>query len=205
MKYWFLIAVSCACARSWADARSDLSLHLAELNHLAADFTQRIEDADGEPIEESSGFVRLLPPNFRWEVTAPHAQVLVAANDELRLYDPDLEQVTVRPLKEVLEDTPLALLTRRTALLGDDYEVEWRAARGENPVPHGTSFSVRPRAEDALFDEIVLTFGDAGLLGIRIRDHLGQRILIRFHGLQDASVIQSADFELIVPPGTDVY
>lgn len=196
MKSWFLIAVSCACAQGWADARSDLSLRLTELDHLAADFTQRLEGAGGELIEESSGRVRLLPPRFRWEVTEPYSQVLIAADDELALYDPDLEQVTIRPLEEVLEDTPLALLTGGTAMLGDHYDV----TRLEAEV-----FSVNPRAEDALFDEIVLRFGDAGLLGIRIQDHLGQRTVIRFHGFRDASVIQSADFELIVPPGTDVY
>ncbi len=180
----------------WADARSDLSLRLAELQHLAADFSQRIEDARGEPIEESSGRVRLLPPRFRWEVTEPYSQVLIAADEELKLYEPDLEQVTVRPLEDVLQDTPLALLTRGTAMLGDDYDI----TRVDEE-----RFSVRPRAEDALFDEIVLHFGAPGLLGIAIRDHLGQRTVIRFHGFREASVIQSADFELTLPPGTDVY
>ena len=196
MKSWFLIAASCACVQVWADARGDLGIRLTELQHLAADFTQRLEDAGGQLIEESSGRVRLLPPRFRWEVTQPYAQVLIAADDELALYDPDLEQVTIRPLEEVLEDTPLALLTRGTVMLGDDYDV----SRLDED-----RFRVRPRAEDALFDEIVLTFGNAGLVGMRIHDHLGQSTIIRFHGFRDASVIQSADFELTVPPGTDVY
>ena len=196
MKYWFLIAASCVCVQGWADARSDLGLRLTELHHLAADFTQRLEDAQGELIEESSGLVRLLPPRFRWEVTEPYAQVLIAADEELQLYDPDLEQVTVRPLAEVLEDTPLALLTRGTAILGDDYDVTRLDAGG---------FSVRPRSTDALFDEIVLAFGEAGLVGIAIHDHLGHSTVIRFHRFQDASVIQSADFELNVPAGTDVF
>ena len=196
MKSWFLIAASCACAQVWADARGDLGIRLTELQHLAADFSQRLEDAGGQLIEESSGRVRLLPPRFRWEVTEPYAQVLIAADDELALYDPDLEQVTIRPLEEVLEDTPLALLTRGTVMLGDDYDV----SRLDED-----RFRVRPRAEDALFDEIVLAFGNAGLVGMRIHDHLGQSTIIRFHGFRDASVIQSADFELTVPPGTDVY
>ena len=140
--------------------------------------------------------MRLLPPRFRWEVTEPYPQLLIAADEELKLYEPDLEQVTVRPLEDVLEDTPLALLTRGTVMLGDDYDVSRLDAE---------RFSVRPRAGDALFDEIVLAFGDAGLLGIRIHDHLGQSTVIRFHRFLDASVIQSADFELTVPPGTDVY
>ncbi len=193
---WLLIGIGFAGTQAWSDVRQDLSSRLGELHFLAADFTQRLEDAQGRVIEESSGRVRLLPPNFRWEVTEPHVQVLVATEDELRVYDPDLEQVTIRPLADVLEDTPLALLTQGTAVLGDNYDV----ARLD-----GERFSVRPRAPDALFDELVLTFGEAGLVGLGINDHLGQRTIIRFHRFQDASVIQSADFQLNLPPGTDVY
>lgn len=195
MKYWFLIAVSCVWAQAWAGAREDLGLRLQGLEHLAAEFTQRLEGPRGELLEESTGWVRLRPPRFRWEVTEPYSQVLVASGDELRLYDPDLEQVTVRPLAEVLDDTPLALLTRGTVVLGDEYDIDMLGS---------DRFSVRPRSEEALFAEIVLEFGTPGLIGIVVFDHLGQTTIIRFHGFQDASVIQSADFELNVPPGTDV-
>ena len=196
MKYWFPIAVSCVLIPCWADARDDLSLRLANLKHLAADFTQRLEGPAGQLIEVSSGRVRLLPPNFRWEVTAPYPQVLVVGGDEMKLYDPDLQQMTVRPITEVLDDTPLALLTRESAMLGEEYDVD-RLAEDR--------FRVRPRSEDALFAEIVLAFGPAGLAGITILDHLGQTTSIRFSGFQDPSVIQSADFELSVPAGTDVF
>ena len=192
-----LIAVGGVALPGWADARDELSLRLNNLQHLAADFTQRLEDAEGGLIEESTGWVRLQSPNFRWEVTEPHAQVLVATQDELRVYDPDLEQMTVRPLTDVLRDTPLALLTQGTVVLGEGYDVE----QFDND-----RFRVRARSSDALFDELELIFGKpGGLLGLGIRDHLGQRTSIRFHRFQDASVIQSADFQLDVPPGTDVY
>lgn len=206
MKYWFLIAVSCAAVQGWADARDELSVRLSELTHLAADFTQRIEGVRGELIEESSGRVRLLAPNFRWEVTEPYAQVLVTAGDELHLYDPDFEQVTIRPLAEVLKDTPLALFTRETVMLGEDYAVGRLDGGSFDAAGRDRDrFSVRPRSEDALFEEIILTFGAPGLVGITIHDHLGQSTVIRFHRFQDASVIQSADFELTIPPGTDVF
>ena len=126
----------------------------------------------------------------------------MVADDTVRLYDPDLEQVTVRPLAEVLDDTPVALLTRGTAMLGDDYDIDRLGAE---------RYSLRPRSADALFEEIVLAFGDATpdfrrtLLGIRIVDHFGQTTVIRLHRFQDASVIQSADFELNLPPGIDVF
>ena len=192
-----LIAVGGVALPGWADARDELSLRLNNLHHLAADFTQRLEDAEGGLIEESTGWVRLQSPNFRWEVTEPYAQVLVATQDELRVYDPDLEQMTVRPLTDVLRDTPLALLTQGTVVLGEGYDVE----QFDND-----RFRVRARSSDALFDELELIFGKpGGLLGLGIRDHLGQRTSIRFHRFQDASVIQSADFQLDVPPGTDVY
>ncbi len=192
-----LFAVGGACHDGWADARDELGLRLDGLEHLAADFTQRLEDARGQLIEESSGRVRLQPPNFRWEVTEPHAQVLVVTADELKVYDPDLEQMTVRPLADALEDTPLALLTQDGVILDENQDV----IRLD-----GNRFRVRPQAPNALFDELILTFGDGGeLAGLSIRDHLGQRTLIRFQRFQEAAVIQPDDFQLEVPPGTDVY
>ena len=197
LRIFILFALGGACALAWSDAREELSLRLTNLGHLAADFTQRLEDAEGRLIEQSTGWVRLQPPNFRWEVTKPHAQVLVATADELKVYDPDLEQMTVRPLTDGLQDTPLALLTQDKLILGENYAV---ARLDDN------RFSVRPRSPEALFDKLTLTFDEpGGLVGLAILDHLGQRTTIRFHRFQEASVIQSADFQLDVPPGTDVY
>ncbi len=166
------------------------------MEYLAADFTQQVHGPRGEVIEQSRGIVRLLRPQFRWEVIDPYPQVIVTEDGQLKIYDPDLEQVTVRPLDEALVDTPLALLTQDAVELGADYAIEQLSPN---------SFLLHPSGIDALFDEIVLEFGSQGLQAMVIRDHLGQSTDIRFDNFGERSMIQSSDFTLDVPPGTDVF
>ena len=140
--------------------------------------------------------MRLLRPKFRWEVASPYPQIIVADGDELSVYDPDLEQVVVRPIDEALADTPLALLTSSTLALNADYRVS-RLGEG--------AFSLRPRSDDALIAEVVLAFGGNQLRELIIRDSLGHRTDIAFSRFQDASVIESADFNLDLPPGVEFH
>ena len=196
MKYWFLAAISLAGSAAWADAREELNARLAAMEYLAADFTQQVQGPRGEVIEHSRGIVRLLRPQFRWEVIDPYPQVIVTEDGQLKIYDPDLEQVTVRSLDEALVDTPLALLTQDAVELGADYAIEQLSPN---------SFLLHPSGIDALFDEIVLEFGSQGLQAMVIRDHLGQSTDIRFDNFGERSMIQSSDFTLDVPPGTDVF
>ena len=198
MKCWFLAAISCASAWGWADAREDLGARLAALGHLAADFSQRLQGPNGELMEESRGFVRLRSPRFRWQVTEPYPQIIVADGEQLKIYDPDLQQARVQPLAEALRDTPLALLSGGVAAVAENFAVR-RLQDG--------AFGLHPKAEDALIAEIVLRFGGEPeqLTGLVIRDHLGQRTDIRFSGFLDASAIRPGDFQLNLPPGTDVF
>lgn len=179
-----------------ADAER-LSARLAAQNPFAARFLQAIAGPRGQILEQSSGYVLLSRPNFRWEVDAPYPQVIVAEGAFLKVYDPDLEQLTIRPMEEALKDTPISLLTSERVDLAEDFHIVGVAEEG------GESFVVTPRGSDSLFAEIRLTFDGAFLISLGILDHLGQYTEIRFEADPDR-VIQSADFELEVPPETDV-
>jgi len=221
VKSWFrietsLAATSLASLALWllagaAAATTDaaaLADRLKAIDHYAATFRQAIADGRGRILEESTGYVLLQRPDFKWVVDDPYPQVIVAQGDELRIYDPDLAQLTIKPLAEALSDTPISLLTRDDVALDDRFLV----TRLDPESPLGSTgaetagwetFSVAPLDEDSLFAEIRLTFSPSGLASLGIVDHLGQYTEIRFEA-DPTRVIQSADFELEVPPGTDV-
>lgn len=176
-----------------------LSARLKTLERFAASFIQAIAGNRGQILEQSTGYVLLDRPNFKWVVDAPYPQIIVTEGDRLKVYDPDLEQLTVRPLADALTDTPISLLTRSEVDLNDEFLVV-RLPVDEAQVD---SYIVSPRGEDSLFAEIRLTFSNVGLDSLGIVDHLGQYTEIRFE-VDPNRVIQSADFVLEVPPGTDV-
>ncbi|MFU8815928.1 MAG: outer membrane lipoprotein chaperone LolA [Pseudomonadales bacterium] len=182
----------------WAEDRSVLVERLQEVAVYAADFTQSVYGLRGELLERSEGYVRLQRPQFKWVVNEPYPQVLVTEGEYLKLYDPDLEQLTIRPLEEALRDTPVSLLTQEAVVLGENFNV-MRIADGR-----GQSFVIEPTAPDTLYREILLHFNAAGLSGLDILDHLGQRTEIRFDPVPADEAIGDDEFTLEVPPGTDV-
>ena len=153
-------------APALSDPRSELQQRLDALGRLAADFTQAQYGTRGELLEKARGRVRLARPKFRWELVEPYRQIIVADGETLKVYDPDLEQVSVRPIEEALTDAPMAVLTGSEATLNAEYEV----ARLEPE-----QFSLRPLADDALIAEIILAFDSNRLSRIAIRGPLGQR------------------------------
>ena len=228
---WSLAVVTWTlAAAAWPSADADaLARRLDSLDGFAAHFHQVIAGARGQILEQSSGHVLLKRPNFKWVVDDPYPQIIVADGQLLKVYDPDLEQLTVRPLSEALADTPVALLTRSDVALDESFHIialppagtDAAAAAGayargearmdgdiaESEVGGGErevdTFVVSPKGEDSLFAEIRMTFSEQGLDSLGIADHLGQYTEIRFQADPDR-VIQSSDFELKVPPETDV-
>ncbi len=219
VKYWFRTAIewslwatlalaagvhagagepAAADADAFAADRSALAERLQGTAVFSADFTQSVLGVRGELLERSEGYVRLQRPRFKWVVDEPYPQVLVTDGDALKLYDPDLEQLTVRPLEEALEDTPVSLLTQDAVAIGQSFDVmQIKDAEGE-------SFVIAPTAEDSLYREILLHFDGSGLTGLDILDHLGQRTEIRFQADAGVTEIDPGEFTLEVPPGTDI-
>jgi outer membrane lipoprotein carrier protein len=183
--------------------RQALATRLAALAVYSAAFTQTVFGARGEELEVSEGYVRLQRPQFKWVVEDPYPQTIVTEGDQLRLYDPDLEQLTIRPLSEALEDTPVSLLTRDDVVIGDAFAIV-RVASAD-----GETYLIDPRSPDTLYRQIQLHFGSAtsgsaSLVGLDILDHLGQRTEIRFRPEANVASIPAGEFALEVPPGTDV-
>ncbi|MGE0622570.1 MAG: outer membrane lipoprotein chaperone LolA [Pseudomonadales bacterium] len=202
-----LLALAAGAAAASEDADA-LASRLKALDHYAATFHQAIADGRGRILEESTGYVLLRRPDFKWVVDDPYPQVIVSEGALLKIYDPDLAQLTIKPLAEALSDTPISLLTSDDVALGDDFVVTRLPENSLIGDPHGgeagwEAFAVEPRDEDSLFAEVRLTFSPSGLFSLGILDHLGQYTEIRFEA-DPGRVIQSADFELEVPPGTDV-
>ena len=92
-------------AQAVAGARDQLTTFTKGLKGLDAHFEQRVFDTKGAERERSAGTVQLLAPRqFRWEYRTPSPQLILADGRQIWIYDPDLEQVTVR--SQGLEEQP---------------------------------------------------------------------------------------------------
>ncbi|GAB2794787.1 outer membrane lipoprotein chaperone LolA [Halomonas shantousis] len=180
-------------------AASRLTRLLKPLKTYSADFEQQILDGSGARLQEARGHMWLSRPGkFRWEVEAPYRQEVVSDGEQVYLYDPDLEQVTVQPLDTRVTHTPALLLSGSADALTDDYEVN-RQQQGATET-----FTLVPKANDTLFEQLKLSFYGEELGFLQMSDSTGQRTAIAFDDVETNVTIDDARFHFEIPDGTDV-
>jgi outer membrane lipoprotein carrier protein len=182
------------------DAAAELSARLDALDAFHARFEQQLLDARGNLLRTSRGELwASRPDRFRWEISEPFPEVLIGDGETLWLWDPDLEQVTIRPYDERLRGTPALLLSGDAAELVADFEVE------QLPAEEGRSrFRLRPRQEDSLFERLEMSFEAGAPSALVIHDGLGQRTRVRFETMDLDPEPDPDRFRFEIPEGADV-
>ncbi|MGM0535577.1 MAG: outer membrane lipoprotein chaperone LolA [Pseudomonadota bacterium] len=172
---------------------------LEPLETYAADFEQQILDGSGQRLQEARGRMWLSRPGkFRWEVDAPYEQLVVSAGEEVILYDPDLEQATVQALDQRVTHTPALLLSGSADELTGSYDVTREQQGGSE------TFTLVPRDNDTLFEELQMTFRGEALDMLQMTDSTGQRTAIEFDNVQMNESLDDSRFTFEIPEGTDV-
>jgi outer membrane lipoprotein carrier protein len=185
---------------AFAGARDDLEAFTTGLRGLDGDFVQQVYTAQGRLKETSSGEVQLSVPRlFRWEYIKPYPQLIVADGDKVWIYDPDLEQVTVRPQGLEEQSSPLAALFE-PARLDALFVVE------EDGEAGGLDWlKLTPKeGREASFRSARLGFDGAGLSKMEVVDAIGQRTEITFDGWQRNPTFAKDTFKYVPPKGVDV-
>jgi outer membrane lipoprotein carrier protein len=170
------------------------------LTGLEATFKQVLRDSRGQVAEQSSGTLQILRPDrFRWDYEVPHAQTIVSDGTRLWLYDPDLEQVTVRRLDQTLAGTPAMLLSG-----GGDLRATFTVERVEQGGAGIVWVLLLPKREDTDFRRVRLGFNGDALRFMELEDKLNQTTVLEFIALRRNPAINADRFTFTPPEGADV-
>ncbi len=197
-----LLAALCAlliCTTAQAGAKTQFTAFSQGVEGLSSRFEQRVYAPGGQLRETSVGSVKLKAPRqFRWEYEKPFPQLLVADGDHIWIYDPDMEQVTVRQQSLEEQNSPLAMLI-------DPAELERQFKVSEDGQGEGLAWLLlTPRKpDDAPFDRARLGFNAAGLGRMEMYDNLGQRTVMVFSAWQRNPAFAPGTFVFVKPPGVD--
>jgi len=186
-----------ASAAETARARLDAFAH--GINAISADFEQQVSDPNGGAGKSSHGTLALKAPRqFRWDVTAPYKQLIVADGEKVWIYDPDLEQVTVRAQGSEEAHSPLTVLTDLSQLDRD-------FATSEQGERDGlTWLRLKSRDKEPQFEYADLGFDTTGLARMAFKDALGNSTQIRFSHWQRDPKLPADAFKFTPPKGVDV-
>lgn len=178
-----------------------LDQFLDGLRTLRTEFSQTVTDGRGEQVQKAEGKLLIVRPGrFRWELTPagnPAAQLMIADGKNLWFYDPDLEQVSVKPAT-VLTATPASLLSGA----GDVRALFTVSAAGKRD---GLDWvKVVPKTGDADFREAQLAFTRGELKRMVLKDKLGQTVSLDFESSERNPPVAEAEVKFTPPPEADV-
>jgi outer membrane lipoprotein carrier protein len=185
---------------SAADAVARVDAYLSGLTTLSAEFSQVVRDGKGDVTDRAAGTLSISRPDrFRWDYRQPYAQTIVADGSRLWLYDPDLQQVTVRSLQQGLGATPAMLLSGSGGVAD---------AFSSGPVEQRKDWTwnrLLPKQKGSDFERVSLAFdGRNELAAMELVDKLGQTTTIEFAKLKRGVRLDDALFRFVPPPGADV-
>ncbi|WP_407730418.1 outer membrane lipoprotein chaperone LolA [Pseudomonas helleri] len=181
-----------------ADVQSLTNL-LERSKTLTANFSQLTLDGSGTQLQDTKGQMALQRPGlFYWHTDAPNEQTMVSDGQKVTLWDPDLEQVTIKKLDQRLTQTPALLLSGDVSKISESFEITSRQS-GEV-----IDFTLKPKTKDTLFDSLNLSFRSGLINNMRLVDSVGQRTDLLFTGVKANEPIPASKFKFDIPKGADV-
>jgi outer membrane lipoprotein carrier protein len=191
-------AFSLASLGAQADAIDTLKAFVAEVKTGRASFTQVVTSPDGVKKKTSNGSFEFARPNrFRFAYAKPYEQLIVGDGQKIWLHDPDLNQVTVRPMTETLGATPAALLAGTN--LDKDFSLKALPDDGGQQWVQAT-----PKQKDSGFQSVKVGFKGKQLAAVEIVDSFGQRSRLDFTQVEANAALPADRFRFTPPAGADV-
>lgn len=197
---WVASFLLCTASQSYADDADELVKNLTLLDTFTGQFVQTLKDDKGELLQESSGdFVLQRPGYFRWNTTEPFPQLLVTNLQSIWLYDPDLEQVTVREYDDNVSATPALLLSGDVRKIKLHYDIQLHEQQQNQ-----ATYLLTPVTPQELFISLMVTFVDEQLVSMSLVDALGQVTQFQFVDGVYNQAVDATLFEFSPPAGADV-
>ncbi|CAK15032.1 outer membrane lipoprotein chaperone LolA [Pseudomonas entomophila] len=166
---------------------------------ITARFSQLTLDASGTSLQEANGEMAVKRPGlFYWHTDAPQEQVVVSDGQKVTLWDPDLEQATIKKLDVRLSQTPALLLSGDVSKISQSFDI---SSKEQGEV---TDFTLKPKTKDTLFDSLRVSFRKGLINDMQLVDSVGQRTNILFNGVKANEAIPASKFKFDVPKGADV-
>lgn len=194
-----ILAFSSLSAHADAQDVTRLSQLLEKSKTITANFSQLTLDGSGTRLQETKGEMSVQRPGlFYWHTEAPQEQTMISDGQKVTLWDPDLEQATIKKLDQRLTQTPALLLSGDVSKISESFDISSKQA-GEV-----MEFILKPKTKYTLFDSLNLSFRNGMINNMRLVDSVGQRTDILFSGVKANEPIPASKFKFVIPKGADV-
>ena len=194
-----VLAFSSLSAHADADSVKRLGQLLGQSDTIPARFSQLTLDGSGTQLQETAGEMAVKRPGlFYWHTDAPQEQTMISDGQKVTLWDPDLEQATIKKLDQRLTQTPALLFSGDVSKISESFDITSKQAGDV------MDFTLKPKTRDTLFDSLRLSFRGGKINDMQLIDSVGQRTNILFNGVEVNKPIPASKFKFEIPKGADV-
>lgn len=204
------LPMSAAHAENAASQQTSSDAPIAILNYFASktqtmqgEFKQMSFNDRGKLEETSTGlFAARMPNQFYWDYQDPFPQTIVADGQKVYVYDPDLEQVTIKSQNEQTQQSPLAMLGDPVKMQ-QHYHVSFAQKKAVSDS-NITWLELLPKEKDNQVAQILMGFDEQTLVAMTMMDGLKRKTSILFSQTTVNKPLDDTLFEFVVPDGVDV-
>ncbi len=200
IKKWILgLLLACVPALGLAaDATTQLRQFIETVRSATGQFEQQRLENRGNSRAQTGQFAFKQPGQFLWQVEQPYEQLVLSDGKVLYQYDPDLAQVTRRPVSQSIGASPAAILFGSGSLdqaftltnLPADQGLDWLRAQPRNP--------------EAGFTHVDIGFRNGLPARLLLLDAFGQTTRINLSNITRNPALDVNRFTFTPPPGVDV-
>ena len=177
-------------------APQQLLAQLKNIKSLQAHFVQESYDAKNTLLQKQNGtFAVTEKGEFLWDIQTPYEQKIISDGKTIKLFDPDLEQLTIKALDKKTQVIPLLLFSGDSENLAKQFTVS-----SSSP----NIYTLSAQNKNSLFDEMRISFKDGKPDALTIVDSMKQKTSVRFTQVIVNQAIKSSDFQFDAPAGVDI-
>ena len=172
-----------------------LAKKLLAIDTFQAEFSQLAIAQTGETEVSQSG--RILfdrSGKFLWAVSQPFEQYVLVTDDTMRVYDPDLEQLTISEFESESQASFASLILTSSTEILNDFDIRYV----------DDQFTLLPKGQGQDFVRLKIIFEDDTLGVIEILDHFNTVNQFKFKNVETNTPIDSEEFELDIPEDTEI-
>lgn len=203
-KLAFVMACLLMPVAAWsASATEQLRQFVGQVQSASGQF-QQTQEGTGKTADAAAGtqqtgqFSFRRPGQFRWEVQKPYEQLIVSDGKVLHQYDPDLLQVTQRPVDQSIGASPAAILFGSGSL-------DQAFTLADRPSSQGVDWlRAKPKSADAGFTHVDIGFRNAMPVALVLLDAFGQTTRITLSNIATNPQLDASAFSFKAPAGVDV-
>jgi len=204
---WSTLGLICLSEVTWAAASAasvqgaseQLNTFVAKISAATGQFSQYTVGPQGQTKPKQTGeFSFQRPGRFKWDVLKPYQQMVVSDGKTLFQFDPDLNQVTTRPVSLAIGSSPAAILFG-SGDIQHVFEIETL------PDRDGLVWlRAKPKSTEAGFVHADLGFVNGLPTRIILLDAFGQTTHVDLFDLKSNPALPPETFQFTAPVGADV-